>query len=290
MRVFAATLAVAALWITPAEAQKLTGRKASVLPPVVFEDWMSHNEAGWVAVSRGYLDVAEHEFAAAIRKVQPYSSEDPRLLARSYNDLAWVLHRVGRSRDALPLAEWALIAREAHLGPNSEPVGQTLALLGSIEGALGRPHVAEERLTKALAVSVARTGKSSREVAQARLDLAAVQIVRRKFPQARDNLERVLATRTTILSDYETERALAWSGLADIDQAEGRTREAIGDLDRALTIFEKSGEGEVDFLKRLESQRTNLLRIEEEGNRPRSERPPPPPQPKDNAKPPMPIG
>jgi hypothetical protein len=70
-----------------------------------FSDWNFYNNAGWRAAYRGNLEVAARRFLLAIEVARPEAARDPRLLARSYADLAWVLYQPGRAGEADPLAQ-----------------------------------------------------------------------------------------------------------------------------------------------------------------------------------------
>jgi tetratricopeptide (TPR) repeat protein len=233
------------------------------IPTDVFIDWSFHNDAGWLAISRDRLDVAEKEFGAAIRKIQPYAQADPRLMARTYNDLAWVLYRQGRPQDAGPLADWALVVRERRLGRDSEAVAQTLYLLGLIESDLGHLDLAEARISRMLAIHEARTGADSDKTIESRLQLAPVQIERRKFAQAESTLNRVLKLDTKALDENSLYRALALAEFADLEKARGRVEESAKRLREAIVIYERANPPDLDSREKLLAQLRSLTTSKE---------------------------
>jgi tetratricopeptide (TPR) repeat protein len=196
----------------------------------VFIEWSLMNNAGWRAVSRGELRLAEDRFAEAIKVIKPYYKHDPRLLARSYTDLAWVLHREGRNEEALPLADWGLKARESWLAPDSDAVAQSLSILGMIETELGKLDQAETHLAKSLAIVDTRHGRNSIQASNALMDLAKVQFARRKYPQAAASYRRILAMPVQVIDENSGDRMVAYLGLADIEEARGNLKEAIEQL------------------------------------------------------------
>jgi tetratricopeptide (TPR) repeat protein len=188
------------LWIGVCASVDATASDDESLPNEVFVDWTTHNDSGWGSLYRGDLHMAEQHFSKAIERVRPYYKNDPRLLARSYCDLSWVLHRQGRSAEALPLAEWALRARETKNGAFSEPVSHSLTVLGAIEAELGRLDKAEAHLTRVLSILELRDGGDSARVAEALLDLGRVEIARRKLTRAEEHLARIQSIPTSVVA------------------------------------------------------------------------------------------
>ena len=236
------------------------GQASDELPFTAFTDWSFNNNAGWRAISRNQFDVGERHFRAAIQAIRPYDANDPRLLAHSYNDVAWALHKQGRSREAQPLADWALKVREAKVGADAEATAQTLFVLGSIEAELGHLDLAETCFNKTLAIHQIRSGPNSANVISALIDLANVQAARRKFSQAQAAFNRVLNTPARFLNDNDPNRALAFAGLADIENVKGEIDKAIDHLRKAIAIYEQIPPSDPTTRPKLDQKLQELLK------------------------------
>ena len=238
------------------------GQAADELAHKAFSDWNYHNNAGWRAVTREQFDSAERHFRAAVIVIRPHDADDPRLLAHSYNDLAWVLHKQGRSREAQPLADWALKIREVKVGPSAEATAQTLFVLGSIEAELGHLDQAETCFARTLAIHEARYGANSSSVTAALIDLAGAQSARRKFSQAETAFNRVLDTPSRFLADDDPNRALALTGLADLEKTKGETDKAVEHLRKAIAIHERISPPDSAIRLKLNQKLQGLLNQE----------------------------
>jgi tetratricopeptide (TPR) repeat protein len=224
-----------------------------------FADWNFYNNVGWIALARNELTKAEQMFGRAIEVARIEEASDPRLMARSYGDLAWVLHRQGRDAEAEPLARWALAVREKTLGPESKPLAQTIYTLGAIEVNLNHLDEAEALMTRTLAICERTLGPESLGTADALDDLAAVLVLRRKFDRARPLYERAL----TIFRGNGPDSAAQHTpldGLASIDLTEGKLPEAEAHLTKALEMLDRDPLAVPAFHARVLRRKADVLR------------------------------
>src|SRR5262249_37245486 len=158
-------------------------------------------------------------------------------LARSYGDLAWVLHGQRRDAEAEPLAEWALIVREKYFGRESMQAGQTAYTLAMIEVDRGKPDEAVPHLEESLAACERGMGPNHPFTADALDDLATLLVLRRSYDRARPLYERSLAILRKNNLDHPGQY-VPLDGLATIDVAQGRYAEAEARLDEAIESLE----------------------------------------------------
>jgi tetratricopeptide (TPR) repeat protein len=168
---------------------------AQTEPPEVMRDWRYYNNSGWISMRTGRLLDAEQRFHKAIEVARPYSRSDPRLLARSYADLAQVLYRLGRYKDAEPLAKWSLLVRESAPRIKPQTIYENLYVLASIYVAEERLEDAEPLLRRALAIHVKELGPNDPAVAVTLDDLAGVCRDQWKNTESERLYKRALALR-----------------------------------------------------------------------------------------------
>jgi tetratricopeptide (TPR) repeat protein len=162
-------------------------------------DWSFWNNSGWRALQRGDHINAERRFHEAIRVMRPYEKRDPRLLARSYGDLALVLYYQGRYPEAEPLAKWSLAIRETQVGLKPDAVFQSLYLLAVIHR--GQRHYAEADplLRRALALQEMTLGPDHANTALTLDALAGICCERSQYTEAESLYKRALAIREKTL-------------------------------------------------------------------------------------------
>jgi tetratricopeptide (TPR) repeat protein len=239
--------------LLPANAAGQASRKA--LTHDEFSDWRAYTQAGWLGVKRNDLKYAEAMFKRAIDLGRIEADTDPRLMARSYGDLAWVLHVQGRDAEAEPLAKWALSVREKAFGADTISLGQTAYTLAVIEIDLGQLDEAEALLTRWLAACEKNLGPTHVSTADALDDLAAVLVRRRKYDRARPLYDRAL----TILRPHSA-RSNPLVGLATIEIEQGKLTEAEAHLDQALQALERDPTADPSFHAGVLSQKADVLR------------------------------
>jgi tetratricopeptide (TPR) repeat protein len=224
-----------------------------------FSDWLFHHNAGWKSIGLNKLAKAEYCFKEAIKVAQIEVETDPRLMARSYGDLAWVLHLEGRDAEAEPLARWALTVREKTFGAETVPVAQTMYTLASIDLNLGQIDDAESLLTRTLSVYQKTAGPHAIATADALDDLATVLAERRQYAKA----SRLFHQALTIFAEVDTEhkgQMVPLDGLARIEIAEGRLEDAERHLDRLIALLGKGSKLVPEFTARVLSRKAEIYR------------------------------
>jgi len=224
-----------------------------------FYDWVLHDKAGWSALRLNKLEKAEYCFGKAIEVARLELDADPRLMARSYGDLAWVLHRRGRDAEAEPLARWALTVREKTFGAEKMPVAQTLYTLAAIEIELGNLDEAEVLLQRALTTCQKNLGSNAPGTADALDDLAIIYMTRRQYDKARSLYTRAL----TIFSangDEHPGQVIPLDGLATIELVEGKFLEAEAHLSRIVTLVGHGAPIDTASMSRLLKRQAEIYR------------------------------
>ena len=211
-----------------------------------FSDWYFHHSAGWKALSLNKLTKAEYCFNKAIEVAVAELETDPRLAARSYGDLAWVLHREGRNTEALPLAKWSLSVREKWFGPNSMQVAQSMYTVAAIDLKLNEVDEAEDLFSRILTSCRTHLGANAFETADSMEDLAAVYMIKRTYSKARLLYQNSLDSRTVGTSDNPSQ-IFALDGLAAISLAEGKESDAENYLSRVVSLIKKTSRVERAF-------------------------------------------
>ncbi len=224
-----------------------------------FSDWFFNNNAGWKALGLNQLDKAEYYFRKAIDVARLELDADPRLLARSYGDLAWVLHREGRDSEAEPLARWALTVREKMFGVEKMPVAQTMYTLASIEVKLGQIEEAEMLLTRTLAVCRSNLGPDALGTGDAINDLATVYMMQRKYDKAQLLYSKALGIFAAAGVDHPG-MIVPLDGLATIELAEGRLAEAEDHLGKVVAMIKRGSTLAPGFAARVLVRQAEVYR------------------------------
>lgn len=183
-------------------------------PFEVLSQWSYYNRTGWVALQKGNLDRAEQAFRMAIERVSPYAVADRVFVARSYADLAYVLHLRGRHDEAEPLAAWSLSVRESVPGNRSEALCEGLELLAEIRISRRRDAEAEPLVKRALALREKVVGKGHADLISDVEILAGIYARQGKIAAAEPFYRRALALREannaeSLRQAEEDERRLA---------------------------------------------------------------------------------
>ena len=131
----------------------------------------------------------------AIERIKPYEATESVLLARSYADLARVLHQRGRHDAAEPLARWALAVTEKVPGKKSESLCKNLELLAEIQLARRRPAEAEPLLRRLVEVRSKALGSGHPDMIPAVEGLAEVLAGQGRLAEAEPVYRRALALR-----------------------------------------------------------------------------------------------
>ncbi len=210
--------------------------------PYEFIRWNAFNRAGWRALSKGYFDTAEHEFASAIEVAKKEASidKDNRLLARSYADYALALQSQGRHAEAEPLVKWVLLAREAELEADSPAIVQTLNQLGTLYYELGQFKEAELYLKRAVDQQAKSARPNAFEYSRSETLLGLVLVTQRRYDEAESPFRQAITLREQSQGPSNVDTGDALSNLAWVYLQQGKFAEARPMLMRALKIFEQS--------------------------------------------------
>ncbi len=243
------------------QAVKATARRPKE-PGLTIEqmrDWSEFSTMGRGALAKRNLKYAEELFKRAIEVARIEADTDPRLLARSYGDLAWVLHGQGRDVEAEPLAEWALVVREKYFGHDAMQAGQTAYTLAMIEIDLGKLDEAQPHLEQSLAACEKGMGPDDVMTADALCDLATLLVIRHGYDRARPLFERALENFRAV-SPAHVGQYVPLDGLATIDLNQGKYVEAEARLDEAIQLLDRDRYASPPFHAAVLGKRAQVLR------------------------------
>jgi tetratricopeptide (TPR) repeat protein len=241
----------------------VVARAADGMTPEAFVEWNFFNNLGWEALNRGDYEAAAKRFRHAIELARPGSETNPRLLARSYADLAIVLYKQGRSSQAEPLAEWALAVREKHFPEKSIPVAQSLYWLALIEHDQAKLTEAEGHFVRAVSCWEKVLGPDHGDVVPYRNDLALFYMSQRKYDHAEPLYQRSLDLPLKKLSADHSDRLTSLVGLANAYNAQGKHSEAERLYRKAIEKLESLPNEE----RRLAETLENLAAMLRQNNR-----------------------
>ena len=224
-----------------------------------FKDWADFNAMGKGALAKRNLTYAEDLFKRAVEVARIEADSDPRLLARSLGDLAWVLHGQGRDSEAEPLARWALIVREKVFGRESMQAGQTAYTLAMIAIDLGKLDEAQPLLEQSLAACEKGVGPDDAMTADALDDLATLLVLRRSYDRARPLYERALKIFRG-LNPGHVGQYVPLDGLATIDLNQGKYPEAEARLDEASKALDRDRYANPAYHAQVLARRADALR------------------------------
>ena len=224
-----------------------------------FKDWADFSAMGRGALAKRDLKYAESLFKRAIEVARIEAGTDPRLLARSFGDLAWVLHGQGRDAEAEPLAGWALVVREKYFGHESMQAGQTAYTLAMIEIDLGKLDEAQPLLEQSLAACEKGMGPDAAMTADALDDLATLLVLRRSYDRARSLYEQALEIFRGLNPDH-VGQYVPLDGLATIDLNQGKYPEAEARLDEASKALDRDRYANPAYHTQVLTRRADVLR------------------------------
>lgn len=203
-----------------------TPARSADVPINVLSAWTTYNNYGWTNLRQGRYARAEEQFRMAIEEIRPYEKEAPRLMARSYADLARTLYLMGRHADAEPLARWALEVRDANGGVAHDAIFQNLYTLAMIHVAQGHFAQAEPLLKRALDLQETAMGRTHVQVAETLDDLAGVCAAEDKFEEAEGYYKRALLIWARFNPEVNVDLAACAERYARMLKRIGRTADA----------------------------------------------------------------
>lgn len=199
-----------------------------------FHEWDFYNNLGWESVQKNDFAAAARRFKTAISYARIGSRKDPRLLARSYADMAFVLHRQGRNAEAEPMAKWALKVREARFREGTEPMAQILYTVAMIEIDLEKYPEAERDFVRCVSNYESVYGASSPRLAPYLNDLAFFYMTQRKYAKAEPLYGRCLAFPEKFLPANDPDRIVSLFGMGNVYYLEGQDEKAEPFYKKAL--------------------------------------------------------
>ena len=215
-------------------------------------------------MARGRSDLAEREFAAAVRIAQRPGLNDSRMLARSYSALAWSMQEQGRYGEAEPFARWALTTREARFGPQGEPVARSLNQMAMIYLATNRFPIAEPLLRRVIAMDGGLSQVIELEQAQSESLLGLGLVAQRRYAEGELAFTRAVAIRKDSQGLKSPELGDELNNLAWAQIEQGKRTEARPLMDQALKILRQTrGDNDPTVARALDG----LARIDAEENK-----------------------
>jgi tetratricopeptide (TPR) repeat protein len=172
------------------------------------------------------LAAAEANYIEAIRiDVADLGEEHPETLSAREN-LGNVYFRSKRYDDTLKTLDIVLAARRRALGADAEPVGRTLANIGTVSKEAGKLDEAERAYHDALAVLVPKLGEQNLDVASVKMSLA--DLLRRKgqLDAAEPLMRSALDVRVKLLGETHAATQRTLKAMADLATARGKPAEA----------------------------------------------------------------
>jgi tetratricopeptide (TPR) repeat protein len=119
-----------------------------------------------------------------------------------------------------------LALRRKALGPDAEPVGRTLANMGSVYKEAGRLEESERASRDALAVLVPKLGEQNLDVASVRMSLGDTLRRRGQLDAAEPLMRSALEIRAKVLGETHAATQRALKALAELATARGKPAEA----------------------------------------------------------------
>ena len=165
---------------------------------------------------------------------------DHPIVARSINNLAYLLQSSGDYETARPLHERALRIKEKALGPNHPEVASTLTNLSVLLEATGDYAAAKPLYERVLKIKEETLGPDHTEVANILHHLAELLTALGKYEEARPFCERALEIREKTLGPDHVNVARSLNNLAYLLHVTGDQDSARPLYERALEIYEKA--------------------------------------------------
>jgi serine/threonine-protein kinase len=167
---------------------------------------------------------ANYKEALAINTAEVGEEHPETLVVRE--NLGGVYFKEKRYDETLRMLDVVLAGRRKALGADAEPVGRTLANIGTVSVAAGKLEEGERSFRDSLAVLVPKLGEQNLDVASVRMSLADVLRKRGNLDAAEPLMRSALDVRAKILGETHAATQRALKALADLETARGKTAEA----------------------------------------------------------------
>ena len=176
----------------------------------------------------------------AVRIKEKILGQDDPELAKSVNNLAYLLSSRGDFAGAKLNHERALAIREKAFGPDSPEVARSLSALGEVLRNLGKYAEAKPLHERALAIQEKALGLDHPDVATGLNNLATIEFEMGHYAEARQHFERALAIREKVLGSDHPDISETLGNLAVVLYQTGDYAGARTAYQRARAIDEKS--------------------------------------------------
>jgi eukaryotic-like serine/threonine-protein kinase len=196
------------------------------LPELRTELSAALNDLATAQSMSGDLTGAEANYKEALAiNTADVGEEHPETLVVREN-LGGVYFKEKRYDETLRMLDVVLALRRKALGADAEPVGRTLANIGTVSVAAGKLEEGERSFRDSLAVLVPKLGEQNLDVASVRMSLADVLRKRGKLDDAEPLMKSALEVRAKVLGETHPATQRALKALADLETARGKPAEA----------------------------------------------------------------
>lgn len=184
------------------------------------------NNLGSVLQQQGKFAEAAELYQQAIEMQKRSLGDGHPALASSVNNLATLLREEGKFAEALPLFEESLRMRKKTLGATHPAVAVGLSNLASVLRELGRAQEAVGMCREAVAISVARFGPDSVDVAGHRAHLGLCLVAMGDYPAAEVELQGAFKVLQPKLASGDRRSVSAAKNLQSLYEKWGKPEQA----------------------------------------------------------------
>lgn len=177
-------------------------------------------------------DILQRELDDATRRLGAGAPQTLALMTK----LAVPLMRLGRHKEALPLAQAAVTGFERAVPPNGLELGRALTQLSTAQWRLGDPVAAKATGDRAVAAIEAAPDRVDADVMAAVSTAAIARWMRGEYDAARPMYDRLLALSVATYGEDTPNTANVLNNLGILENRAGRLPEARGAHERALAI------------------------------------------------------
>jgi serine/threonine-protein kinase len=196
------------------------------LPELRTEMPTALNDLATAQSRNGDLTGAEANYKEALAiNITEVGEEHPETLVVREN-LGGVYFREKRYDETLRMLDVVLAGRRKALGADAEPVGRTLANIGTVSVAAGKLEEGERSFRESLAILVPKLGEQNLDVASVRMSLADVLRKRGDLDGAEPLMKSTLEVRAKVLGETHAATQRALKALVDLETARGKPAEA----------------------------------------------------------------
>jgi serine/threonine-protein kinase len=197
-----------------------------------------YNDVGDLLDDEGKFAEAVVAFRRSLELDAKLGNADKRGMAMTYNNLGTSLLHQGLDEEGRQAEQRSVQLFEEALGKNHPNVAMALSNLGDAYLGLGRLADAEAVFERALVIDRKTFGLESEDACSDLSWLARVRVQQARFAEAAALAEQVLTIRGKLGHREESVDAFDELGMAQLGL--GRVREAVGNLQKAVSLPESS--------------------------------------------------